>query len=700
MARRLVVLAASLCLVMAVQAASAAAAPPTYTPGSPGLGDEYFPLDGNGGYDVKHYDLDLSYDAATDTLTGVATIEAVATQHLSSFNLDFEGLTVRSVTVQGAPATWTHTGGELTITPEEGIRDHRRFTVRIAYDGVPETLPDTSGFIHTDDGALAVGEPHGASTWFPVNGYLTDKASFTISITTPEGIEAISNGYLADQESGDGTTTWTWVAREPMAYYLAMLAIGEFDLRAYRESGIAYWDAVDTRLTEPVAPRTGDQYALSQSADLAYKRLTRTIAVPAGGGELSFWVTRDTEPGWDFFFVEAHPVGSDNWTTLPDENGHTSQSTGNVCPFWLGLHPFLEHYQTETDEGCDPEGTTGEWHAASGASGGYEQWTVDLSAYAGQTIEISLTYASDDIVAFPGVFVDDIVGPGGIGSTSFENDGNTMDGWTVTGAPAGSEANPNDWIVGTVADAPEPLGPTIDASLAQQPAVIDYLSSVFGRYPFRTSGGIVDIAPIGFALETQTRPIYSTAFFTDLQSGEDVVVHELAHQWAGDDVTIARWQDIWLNEGFATYAEWLWSEADGRETAQEIFDFYANEIPADDEFWTVIIGHPQSEDVLFDIAVYYRGAMALHALRTEIGDRDFFRLVRIWFRQQSGGTATVEEFIATAERVSGEQLDELFDVWLYTGAKPEGIETAAATAARSLLAAPAAPDLLSRSAKR
>ena len=700
MARRFVVLAASLCLVMAVQAASAAAAPPTYTPGSPGLGDEYFPLDGNGGYDVKHYDLDLSYDAATDTLTGVATIEAVATQHLSSFNLDFEGLTVRSVTVQGAPATWTHTGGELTITPEEGIRDHRRFTVRIAYDGVPETLPDTSGFIHTDDGALAVGEPHGASTWFPVNGYVTDKASFTISITTPEGIEAISNGYLAGQESGDGTTTWTWVAREPMAYYLAMLAIGEFDLRAYREAGIAYWDAVDTRLTEPVAPRTGDQYALSQSADLAYKRLTRTIAVPAGGGELSFWVTRDTEPGWDFFFVEAHPVGSDDWTTLPDENGHTSQSTGNVCPFWLGLHPFLEHYQTETDEGCDPEGTTGEWHAASGASGGYEQWTVDLSAYAGQTIEISLTYASDDIVAFPGVFVDDIAGPGGIGSTSFENDGNTMDGWTVTGAPAGSEANPNDWIVGTVADAPEPLGPTIDASLAQQPAVIDYLSSVFGRYPFRTSGGIVDIAPIGFALETQTRPIYSTAFFTDLQSGEDVVVHELAHQWAGDDVTVARWQDIWLNEGFATYAEWLWSEADGRETAQEIFDFYANEIPADDEFWTVIIGHPQSEDVLFDIAVYYRGAMALHALRTEIGDRDFFRLLRIWFRQQSGGTATVEEFIATAERVSGEQLDELFEVWLYTGAKPAGIETAAATAARSLLAAPAAPALLSRFAKR
>jgi Peptidase family M1 domain len=488
-----------------------------------------------------------------------------------------------------------------------------------------------------------------------------------------------------------------------MASYLAMLAIGEFDVREYRERGIAYWDAVDPRLFEPVAPRTGEQFALSQSADLAYKRLGRTISVPADGGELSFWVSRDTEPTWDFFFVEAHPVGSDDWTTLPDVNGHTSQSTGNVCPFWLELHPFLEHYQSPTDEGCAPEGTTGEWHAASGPSGSYEQWTVDLSAYAGQEIEIALSYASDDVVALPGVFVDDIEGPDGVGSTSFEQDGDTMDGWTVLGAPAGSQPNPNDWIVGTVADAPAPLGPTIDASLAQQPDVIRFLSSVFGPYPFSAAGGIVDIAPIGFALETQTRPIYSTAFFTDPQSGEDVVVHELAHQWAGDYLTIARWRDIWLNEGFATYSEWLWSEQDGRETAQEIFDFYANLIPADDPFWTTVIGHPQSEGLLFDIAVYIRGAMTLHALRQAVGDEKFFRLLRVWVREQAGGHVTIEEFIATAERVSGMQLDELFETWLFTPSKPEGIETAPATAdsaASALLGAPAGGNAPARFPKR
>jgi len=698
MVRRLVFLVASLCLGVGLLSSSASAKH-WFQPGASGLGDEYFPLDGNGGYDVRHYELDLAYEPATDTLTGVATIDARATQNLSSFNLDLDDLAVRSVRVDGRRARWTHNESELTIVPDKGLRKHTRFSVRIAYDGVPQTLPDFSGFFHTDDGALEVGQPHGAATWYPANDHPSDKASYTFHITVPRSLEAIANGELKRRISYGSKTTWTWVAREPMASYLAMMAIGEFDVRAYRQGGIEYWDAVDPRLYQPVASRTGAQFAFSQSGNTAYKRLARTISVPAGGGQLSFWVTRDTEPTWDFFFVEAHPVGSDDWTTLPDVNGHTSQSTGNVCPYWLGLHPFLAHYQTPTDEGCSPEGTTGDWHAASGPSGGYEQWTVDLSRYAGQQIEISLTYAGDDSVALPGVWIDDIVGPGGQGSTSFEADGNPLDGWTVPGAPAGSEPNPNDWRAGTVADSPAPLGPTIDASFAQQPQVISFLSSVFGRYPFSTAGGIVDIAPIGFALETQTRPIYSTGFFTDPQSGEDVVVHELAHQWVGDYLTIARWRDIWLNEGFATYTEWLWSEADGRESAQEIFDFYANVIPADDPFWTVVIGHPQSADLLFDIAVYYRGAMAVHALRTAVGDETFFRLLHVWVRQQADGHVTIEEFIATAERVSGMQLDGLFQTWLFTPSKPVGIETATTPAARGLTA-PALSDPLSRLRRR
>jgi hypothetical protein len=169
--------------------------------------------------------------------------------------------------------------------------------------------------------------------------------------------------------------------------------------------------------------------------------MTRTVEVPAGGGTMSFWTSYDTEPAWDFMFVEAHTVGQDNWTTLPDENGHTSTSTGDSCPEgWHELHPFLTHYQSED---CDPAGSTGEWNAASGNSRGWQQWEVDLSEFSDQEVEISISYASDWAIQGLGVFVDDIVFTSGDGSTSFESG---MDGWTIPGPPAGNEPNPNDWI--------------------------------------------------------------------------------------------------------------------------------------------------------------------------------------------------------------------------------------------------------------
>jgi hypothetical protein len=290
---------------------------------------------------------------------------------------------------------------------------------------------------------------------------------------------------------------------------------------------------------------------------------------------------------------------------------------------------------------------------------------------------VSITYASDDIIQASGTFVDDVVVSTGEGSTSFEDDGDTLDGWTVPGAPAGSEPNPNDWIVGTAEDAPPTLGEIAEGSLARQGEIIDFLSDIAGRYPFSASGGIVDdLEDLGFALENQTRPIYAKGFFGDSVSGDSVVVHELAHQWYGDSLAVERWQHIWLNEGFATYTEWLWSEREGLGTAQEIFDFVAG-IPAENTFWDVVVGDP-GPDLLFHIAIYFRGAMTLHALRHEVGDSDFFRILKRWAITQAGGNVTTDEFIALAERISGEQLDELFEVWLFTPEKPAVLEAAAA----------------------
>ncbi|MDQ3573094.1 MAG: zinc carboxypeptidase [Actinomycetota bacterium] len=195
----------------------------------------------------------------------------------------------------------------------------------------------------------------------------------------------------------------------------------------------------------PFDPHTGDQYVYSQIADVSYKRLTREIAVPASGDQtLNFWTSYDTEPAWDYLFVEARTAGGEDWTTLPDMNGHTTQATGDSCDAgWSDeLHPQLNHYMTYDGTSCTSSGTSGVWHAASGNSGGWVEWEVDLSEWSGETVEVSIAYASDWSVQNLGVFVDDVTLPDGT-ATSFE-DG--LGGWAVTGPPEGSGPNANNWV--------------------------------------------------------------------------------------------------------------------------------------------------------------------------------------------------------------------------------------------------------------
>ncbi|GAB1641076.1 M1 family metallopeptidase [Krasilnikovia sp. MM14-A1259] len=229
------------------------------------------------------------------------------------------------------------------------------------------------------------------------------------------------------------------------------------------------------------------------------------------------------------------------------------------------------------------------------------------------------------------------------------------------------------------------------ASVERTAEVIDWESGVFGPYPFEAQGGVV--APpgtVGFALENQTRPVYSSKFF---RSGSNtyVVVHELAHQWFGDSVSVAQWKHIWLNEGFASYAEWLWSQQQGEGTAQELFDYTYAQYPADSPFWSVTPGNPGADHV-FDGAVYDRGAMTLHQLRLAVGDTAFFDILRSWTAAHRYGNGTTDEFVALAEKISGKDLGALFQTWLFTPAKPALTAAPAPSAARAAaLAAPHQP---------
>ncbi|MFE3203669.1 M1 family metallopeptidase [Embleya sp. NPDC055664] len=206
------------------------------------------------------------------------------------------------------------------------------------------------------------------------------------------------------------------------------------------------------------------------------------------------------------------------------------------------------------------------------------------------------------------------------------------------------------------------------ASVERTGELVDWLSGRFGPYPFGTVGGYVPNVPTGYALETQGQIFYSPAQFAR-GANTSVVVHELAHQWYGDSVSVRRWSDIWLNEGFARYSQWLWSEHENEGTAQELADYVYNLYPADNAFWTIKPGDP-GPDQQFAGAVYDRGAVAVQALRNAVGDEKFFQILKGWPTERRYGNATVQDFQAYAERISGKPLAELFTTWLFTPSKP------------------------------
>ena len=433
--------------------------------GAESVDDPYFPDIGNGGYDVTHYDLDLTVDiAGVDAIQAVATIDLDTIVDLDRFSFDFTGLSVSAADVDGEPAQFEQTDNKLRLTPATTLAAGTPHIVTIEYAGTPTTVDSGTrigqiGWYDQQVASVAIGEPYGARTWYPVNDHPTDKATYSIRLNVPEPSVGVSNGVLVSRETFADRTITTWEMRQPMASYLATVSVGDF------------------------------------------------VIIDADG-------SGDTE------VVDAFPSR-------------------------------LE----------------------------------------------------------------------GIAAGDFD----------------------------------------------QTDEMLDVFTELFGPYPFDEYGVMVIDASFGFALETQGRSIFSAGLVDGDGSIERIVAHELAHQWFGNSVSPATWQDIWLNEGFASYAEDLWLEF-GRGT--ELAELEARLVTR-----ALAAQAPAPEDPgaagLFDPSVYRRGGITLHALRLQVGDDVFFDTLRQWNLRFGGGVASTANFVSLSEELSGQELDDFFDAWLGDGALPD-----------------------------
>ncbi|MFY9764580.1 MAG: M1 family metallopeptidase [Mycobacterium sp.] len=215
---------------------------------------------------------------------------------------------------------------------------------------------------------------------------------------------------------------------------------------------------------------------------------------------------------------------------------------------------------------------------------------------------------------------------------------------------------------------PERLRRNFDHDFARQPEMMELFVELFGPYPLANGYTVVvtDDA-LEIPLEAQGISIFGANHCDGSRASERLIAHELAHQWFGNSVTARQWRDIWLHEGFASYAEWLWSEHSGGPDADELARHYQEQLRESSQ--DLLLADPGPRD-MFDDRVYKRGALTLHALRRRLGDEKFFALLRDWTTRYRHGSVITDDFTGLAANYCDESLQQLWDVWLYSTPVP------------------------------
>jgi aminopeptidase N len=421
------------------------------------LGDIYYPELGNAGIDVTHVDLALAWQPTDGVLTGTATLDITAVEPLASFHLDFTGFSIDTLHVNGQTARFSRALDDLEIVPESVIAPGA-FQVTVRYSGKPEQGKDTVGrplgWLRTNGGAYTLAEPDGAHYWFPSNDHPSDKATYDFHIDVPTPLTAVANGKLTGTTAGAGRRTFSYQANEPMATYLALVAIGQF------------------RIVEK----------------------TSASGLPLRSVEPTIW-----------------------------------SNEGEYLPV------------TET--------------------------------------------------------------------------------------------------------------------------MIDFFSQRFGPYPFESYGLLFTDSVRNLAMETQTISMFSAADMHGVRGDDQAfLAHELAHQWFGDAVSPIRWNDVWLNESFATYADWLWTFRDNPAGLEQLAEENRRSA-TEDRRVRGSTGNPKPE-YLFGRQVYSGGAIVLHALRREVGDDRFFDILQTWFTRYRYKSAGTVDFVAVATEIAQRDMAPFLTQWL------------------------------------